>query len=105
MLLHLTLLVISSQPVLQYAIFPMQFAYLYSYFPSGEMRETAAALEAKWKEKHYKASEENFARVATEGQSVAMPSFFKKAEIAAPEVKKTTDLPATVLQAKKESTE
>lgn len=83
----------------------MQFAYLYSYFPSGEMRETAAELEAKWKETHYEASEDNFARVEKEGQSVAIPSFFKKAEIAAPEIKKTKDEPATVLQAKKESTE
>lgn len=70
------------------------------------MRETAAALEAKWKDVHYKSSEENFKRVAKEGQSVAIPSFFKKAEVtAAPEIKKTEDTPATVLQAKKDDTE
>lgn len=92
------------KPVLQYAIFPMQFAYLYSYFPSGSMRETAAELEAKWKDVHYKASEEHFEKVEKEGQTVAIPSFFKKAEIAAPEIK-IKDSPATVLQAKKASTE
>lgn len=69
------------------------------------MSETAAALEEKWREKHHKSSEENFARVEKEGQSVAMPSFFKKAEVAAPEIKVTSDAPATVLQAKKESME
>ena len=90
--------------MLQYAIFPMQFAYLYSYFPSGSMRETAAELEKKWKEVHYESSEENFKLVEKEGQSVAMPSFFKKAEIAAPEIK-IKDAPATVLQAKKDDTE
>lgn len=83
----------------------MQFAYLYSYFPSGEMRETAAALEEKWRDTHHKASEENFARVDTEGQTVAIPSFFKKTEIAAPAIKMTADVPATVLQAKKEPSE
>jgi zeaxanthin epoxidase len=91
------------KPVLQYAIFPMQFAYLYSYFPSGSMRETAAELEEKWKEVHYNSSEENFKRVEKEGQSVAIPSFFKKAEIAAPEIK-IKGAPATVLQAKKGDT-
>ena len=70
------------------------------------MRETAVALEAKWKDAHYKAAEENFARVASEGQSVSMPSFFKIAEqVAAPEAKKSADVPATVLQAKTMSSE
>jgi len=79
------------KPVLQYAIFPMQFAYLYSYYPSGSMRETAAALEAVWKEKHLKSAEEAFARADEGFVRETGPSFFKKAEI-----------PATVLQAKKE---
>jgi len=69
------------------------------------MRETAAELEAKWKVTHHEASEKNFALVEKEGQSVAMPSFFKKAEIAAPEIKTTKDAPATVLQAKRDSSE
>lgn len=87
----------------------MQFAYLYSYFPSGEMRETAAALEEKWRVTHYASSEENFDRVSREGQSVAIPSFFKKAEVetvSAPEIKTSSkDEPMTVLQAKKDSTD
>lgn len=79
------------KPVLQYVIFPMQFAYLYSYYPSGELRETATALEAVWREKHFKAAEEAFAR-ADEGYArESTPSFFQKAEI-----------PLTVLQAKQE---
>lgn len=79
------------KPVLQYAIFPMQFAYLYSYHPSGNIKETAAALEAVWREKHYQDAEAAFA-LADEGYvRDAGPSFFKKAEV-----------PETVLQAKKE---
>lgn len=86
------------QPVLQYAIFPMQFAYLYSYFPSGPMREIAADLETKWRTRHFEASEDEFARVATEGQSAAGPSFFKAAEIVMPNMSKDKQ-PATVLKA------
>lgn len=78
------------KPVLQYVIFPLQFAYLYSYYPSGSMRETAAALEAAWKKKHFKDAEEAFARADAGIVQEYTPSFFKKAEI-----------PATVLQAKK----
>jgi hypothetical protein len=81
----------------------MQFAYLYSFFPSGEMRETATELAEKWKEAHFQSSEEHFKLVEKEGQSVAMPSFFKKAEIAPPEIK-IKDAPATVLRAKKDDT-
>ena len=79
------------KPVLQYVIFPMQFAYLYSYYPSGEMRETATALEAAWREKHFEASEEAFARADEGYVRESTQSFFQKAEI-----------PLTVLQAKKE---
>jgi zeaxanthin epoxidase len=79
------------QPVLQYAIFPGQFAYLYSYHPSGSMKELVAELEAKWREKHVKDAEEAFARVQVEGQAEHNPSFFAKAEI-----------PVTALAAHKE---
>jgi len=44
------------------------------------MKEIAADLEEKWRTKHFEASEEVFARVATEGQTASGPSFFKKAE-------------------------
>ena len=87
--------------MLQYAIFPLQFAYLYSYYPSGKMPEIAADLEAKWKKTHFKDAESAFDRVAVEGQSAAGPSFFKKAEISSP-VFSTSDAPATVLSAKNE---
>ena len=81
----------SLQPVLQYMIFPLQFAYLYSYYPSGSIREIAADLEARWKVNHLKEAEDSFARVAKEGQKAAGPSFFQKAET-----------PKTVLAAKKD---
>lgn len=68
------------QPVLQYLIFPAQFAYLYSYHPTGSMGGLPADLEAKWKKQHIKDAEDAFNRVAEEGQSVAAPSFFKIAE-------------------------
>jgi zeaxanthin epoxidase len=68
------------KPVLQYAIFPFQFAYLYSFYPTGSMKETATALEAKWREKHYKEAEATFALAAKPGFVInAGPSFFQKA--------------------------
>jgi len=79
------------KPILQYAIFPAQFAYLYSFYPSGNMKETAAALEAAWRTKHKEDAEAAFA-LADEGfQRSVGPSFFQKSE-----------LPETVLAAKKE---
>lgn len=80
------------KPVLQYAIFPAQFAYLYSYYPSGSMRETAAALAATWKEKHKLDAEEAFSQAEDGVVRKTGPSFFQ-----------TSELPSTVLQAKKES--
>lgn len=68
------------KPLLQYAIFPAQFAYLYSYHPTGSMGDLPAALEAKWKKQHEEDAEEAFVRVSEDGQSVAAPSFFKIAE-------------------------
>lgn len=79
------------KPVLQYAIFPMQFAYLYSYYPSGSMRETAKALEAVWKERHFNEAEATFAQKDEGFVRVTGPSFFQKAEIS-----------STVMQAKKD---
>ena len=69
------------QPLLQYAIFPAQFAYLYSYFPTGKMGDLPKKLEAKWKIQHEKDAEAAFAKVASEGQKSAGPSFFRKAEV------------------------
>lgn len=80
------------KPVLQYVIFPMQFAYLYSYHPSGNMKENAAALEAAWKVKHYTDAEASFTQVADDGfVRTTGPSFFQKSEI-----------PETVMQAKRD---
>mmetsp|Transcript_24950 Transcript_24950/g.36622 ORF Transcript_24950/g.36622 Transcript_24950/m.36622 type:complete len:582 (+) Transcript_24950:89-1834(+) len=68
------------KPLLQYVIFPGQFAYLYSYHPTGNMGDLPSELEKKWKVEHFKTAEEAFERVAVEGQSVAGASFFQKAE-------------------------
>ncbi|CAB9496739.1 Zeaxanthin epoxidase, chloroplastic [Seminavis robusta] len=78
------------KPVLQYMIFPLQFAYLYSYYPSGSIREIAAELNEKWKTKHMEEAEDAFALVREEGVQISGPSFFQKAET-----------PETVLAAKK----
>lgn len=78
------------KPLLQYAIFPGQFAYLYSYYPTGNMGDLPKALEAKWKKQHQIEAEAAFERVAEDGQSAGAPSFFKIAE-----------QPATVMNAKK----
>ena len=71
-------------------IFPLQFAFLYSYYPSGEIREIAKELEDKWKITHEKEAEDAFALAREEGVTSSGPSFFQKAE-----------LPETVLAAKK----
>lgn len=82
------------KPVLQFVIFPLQFAYLYSYYPSGSMRETAAALAASWKERHRETAEESFKRASEGFEFESGPSFFQKAETQ----------PATVLTAVKPKT-
>ena len=71
------------KPLLQYVIFPAQFAFLYSYYPSGNMGGLPKALEEKWKKTHMEGAEAAFERVSEDGQSVAAPSFFKIAEQAA----------------------
>ena len=82
------------KPFLQYVIFPLQFTYLYSYHPTGNMAETAAALEEQWKAAHFESAEQVFAASADgsyEGMTTG-PSFFAKSE----------QQPATVLAATKE---
>merc|ERR1712232_712383 len=48
------------KPLLQYVIFPAQFAFLYSYYPSGNMGGLPNALEEKWKKTHVEGAEEAF---------------------------------------------
>eukprot|EP00594_Rhizosolenia_setigera_P012314 CAMPEP_0178958318 /NCGR_PEP_ID=MMETSP0789-20121207/11544_1 /TAXON_ID=3005 /ORGANISM="Rhizosolenia setigera, Strain CCMP 1694" /LENGTH=581 /DNA_ID=CAMNT_0020640947 /DNA_START=105 /DNA_END=1850 /DNA_ORIENTATION=+ len=71
------------KPLLQYAIFPAQFAYLYSYHPTGDMEGIPKALEEKWKTAHFETAEEAFELVAKEGQKSGGPSFFQKATVEA----------------------
>lgn len=68
------------KPLLQYVIFPLQFAYLYSYYPSGNMDGLPEELEAEWRKTHFESSEAAFKKVAEEGQAKAGPSFFKNSE-------------------------
>ena len=83
------------KPVLQFAIFPMQFAYLYSYHPTGNMGDLPALLEAAWKVQHQEDAEKAFSEASKDGfKQTSGPSFFQKAEV---------ELPATVLQAKRNS--
>lgn len=68
------------KPILQYAIFPAQFAFLYSYYPSGRMDDVAKRLTKEWKSRHLESSEEAFA-MADEGITrESKPSFFKISE-------------------------
>lgn len=75
------------KPLLQYVIFPAQFAYLYSYYPSGSMGDLPAELDAKWKKKHFEDSERAFASVGTGKNTDIGESFLnaatKKEEVAA----------------------
>lgn len=75
------------KPILQYLIFPLQFAYLYSYYPSGSMGSLPGQLMQQWKEKHKVDAEIAFEKMKNEGYAAARngPSFFAKAE-EAPEV-------------------
>lgn len=71
------------KPVLQFAIFPAQFAYLYSFFPTGSMGALPNQLEEAWRKKHKPASETAFSEADRErkegGPKVAKPSFFQSA--------------------------
>lgn len=85
------------KPLLQYAIFPAQFAYLYSYYPTGNMGGIPAALEAKWRDSHFETSEAAFDKVEKEGRAESSgPSFFQSGGEAAAEQ------PVTVMSAQKE---
>lgn len=70
------------KPILQYLIFPLQFTYLYSYFPSGSMGELPKQLQDNWADKHKVDAEAAFERMRVEGYDAARagPSFFAKAE-------------------------
>ena len=68
------------KPILQYAIFPAQFAFLYSYYPSGRMDDVADKLSAEWKIRHEEASEEAFKKAEEGFVRNTGPSFFQKAE-------------------------
>jgi len=77
----LAYLTFAWKPLLQYFVFPLQFLFLYSYHPSGGMGELPKRLEAAWRVRHKAAAETAFAQASHEGQSVAAPSFFAKAEL------------------------
>lgn len=67
------------KPVLQYLIFPGQFAYLYSYHPTGSMGKLPARLEEEWKGRHREQAEKAFEEVERKGQQTGGgPSFFAK---------------------------
>jgi zeaxanthin epoxidase len=72
----------SKQPLLQYLIFPAQFAYLYSYHPTGNMENLPSMLEKVWKARHFEGAEQAFQNVA-DGKKIESsgPSFFKNVEI------------------------
>ena len=82
------------KPVLQFIIFPLQFAYLYSYHPTGSMKETAAALAEVWKDKHKETAEKAFQKKEDGFVFESGPSFFQNANT----------VPETVLQATKPRT-
>jgi len=66
------------KPILQYAIFPAQFAYLYSYYPTGRMDDVAQRLNEEWKTRHFESSEEAFAKADEGFVRESGPSFFQK---------------------------
>jgi len=68
------------KPILQYAIFPAQFAFLYSYYPTGRMDDVAQRLTEEWKSRHFKSSEEAFAKVDEGYVRESGPSFFNIGE-------------------------
>ena len=70
-----------QQPLLQYLIFPAQFAFLYSYYPSGNMEKLPAQLEEIWQAKHFEDAEKAFAAVEGGQKIESGPSFFKTAEV------------------------
>lgn len=79
------------KPVLQYLIFPAQFAFLYSFYPSGRLDEITEKLNSRWMIEHKKSAEAVFAKADSGFKFDFGPSFFKKAE-----------LPETALRARKD---
>ena len=73
------------QPILQYAIFPAQFAFLYSYYPSGRLDDISKKLADDWKVKHFEASEKEFEKADQGFVRDTGPSFFQKAAVEEPE--------------------
>ena len=69
------------KPFLQFVVFPAQFAYLYSFYPTGSMGGKPRALAELWKEQHKVDSRKAFEeaeRDRREGkQKIASPSFFQ----------------------------
>ena len=82
------------KPVLQYMIFPAQFAYLYSYHPTGNMAKTAKALAEAWESKHKEACESAFSDAEDGFVRSSGPSFFQKNKV---------DESPTVLAARKKN--
>jgi zeaxanthin epoxidase len=83
------------KPILQYVIFPLQFAFLYSYYPSGRMEDIAKTLNERWEVTHKESAEAAFEHASAEGfKFKSGPSFFQKAEKA--------EQPETVLAARKD---
>ena len=74
------------KPILTYVIFPLQFAYLYSFSPTGSMGDLPEQLRKKWQTRHREDSEAVFEKVRREGREslATAPSFFAKAEESAP---------------------
>jgi len=64
------------KPLLQYIVFPLQFLFLYSYHPTGQMGDLPKELERSWRERHRVKATEAFSRAKEEGQEVSAPSFF-----------------------------
>lgn len=72
------------KPLLQYAIFPAQFAFLYSYYPTGNMGDLPSNLEQVWKAKHFEDAEKVFAEAADGKVFSSGPSFFQNAKVDEP---------------------
>jgi len=60
------------KPVLQYLVFPVQFAYLYSFRPSGPLGELPDRLDDAWRTRHRDEAERAFAN-AEAGNVAAAP--------------------------------
>lgn len=68
------------KPVLQYLVFPAQFAYLYSFRPSGPMGELPDRLDDEWRARHREEAERAFADADAGVYRQAAPSFVGTAD-------------------------